>query len=52
MFAIEHVFVGYMGEPDGGKSKALLRCAYPMVGYELPRFIGMKLTALVRGNSN
>ena len=26
VFAIDHVFVGSMGELDGGKLKALLRC--------------------------
>ena len=35
MFATAHVFVGYMGELDGGKLKALLRCGCPMVGYGL-----------------
>jgi hypothetical protein len=52
VFAIEHVFVGCMGELDGGKLRALLRCGYLMVGYTWLRFIGMKRTGLVRENSN
>ena len=52
MFATEHGFVRCMGEPDGGKLRALLRCGYLMVGYAWLRFIGMKRTGLVRENSN
>ena len=48
----EHVFVGCMGELDGGKLRALLRCGYLMVGYAWRRFIGMKRTGLVKKNSN
>lgn len=42
----------FMGELDGGKLKALLRCGWQMVGYAWPRFTGMRRTALARENSN
>lgn len=50
MFATEQGFARCMGELDGGKLRALLRCDYLMVGYGWPRFIGMKRTGLVREN--
>lgn len=52
MFAIEYVFGSGMGERDGGKLRALLRCGYLVVGYAWLRFTGMKRTELVRENSN
>ncbi len=41
VFAIEHVFVSGMAERNGGKLRALLRCACLMVGYSLPTEIEM-----------